>query len=459
MRKRKRMLAMGLVMVLTASAISGCGSGGSKESAGGSSTPTEKAAQEGDQAGAGTESGQDTASGEKKVIRFWGHQNEAWQIAYEEMIAKFEEAYPEYDVQSEYFPYADYQTKIQTSLMAKGDGADVYAMWGGWALDFAGTGALAEVPEQYLEILENDFYDPAVAAYQYNGKYYGVPMEFNLEYGGMLVNKQLFDGAGLAYPTTWEEVEKVSDQVSKSNGNVMEMRGFDFVSGDSLTFVWLGMILSQGGQYLKEDGSVDFNTEIAVSTMEKLKSYVVDRKWTNLDSLTQGTSAYRMVYEGKSFMHPVGCWTVSNGEAAYGLTYGEDYDYVPLPKLGDEIRFAAETGWGLAVPEGSKEKDGAWKFVEFFVEPENLVELNIACAQIPPRKSMLGNEEFLAAMPYAQCLLEILEGGQWIGPYNTETFKGEVNAMFVTLCTTDEYSSVEDALAQLTDTINRTKLQ
>ncbi len=456
MRKRKRMLAMGLVMALTVSATWGCSSGGSGgNTGGGGNAPTEKA----DQAGAGTETGQDEPSEGKTVIRFWGHQNEAWQIAYEEMIAKFEEAYPEYDVQSEYFPYADYQTKIQTSLMAKGDGADVYAMWGGWALDFAGTGALAEVPEQYQEILKNDFYDPAVAAYRYDGKYYGVPMEYNLEYGGMLVNKRLFDEAGLAYPTTWEEVEQVSDQVSKSNGNVMEMRGFDFVSGDSLPFLWLGMILSQGGEYLKEDGSVDFNSDIAVSTMEKLRSYVVDRKWTNMDTLTQGTSAYRMLYEGKSFMHPIGCWAVSNGEAAYGLSYGEDYDYLPLPKLGDEIRFAAETGWGLAVPKDSNQKEGAWKFVEFFTEPDNLAEFNIACAQLPPRKSMLGNEEFLAAMPYAQCLLDILEGGQWIGPYNTETFKGEINAMFVTLCTTDEYSSVEQALAQLTDTINRTKLQ
>lgn len=243
MRKRKRMLAMGLVMAMAASVMYGCGSGGSGGSAGGGgSAPAEKAAEGDSQGGAGAE--QNAASGEKTVIRFWGHQNEAWQIAYEEMIAKFEEAYPEYDVQSEYFPYADYQTKIQTSLMAKGDGADIYAMWGGWALDFAGSGALSEVPEQYREILENDFYDPAVAAYRYDGKYYGVPVEFNLEYGGMLVNKQLFDEAGLAYPATWEEVEQVSDQVSKSNGNVMEMRGFDFVSGDSLPFVWLGMILS-----------------------------------------------------------------------------------------------------------------------------------------------------------------------------------------------------------------------
>lgn len=447
--KTKKVVAVSLAAVMAASVLGGCGSASETKE-------TQKAADTGAQAGnTGTENGSNT---EKKVIKFWAHQNEAWQIAYEAVIAKFEEQYPEYDVQSEYYPYNDFQTKIQTSLMAKGDGADVYAMWGGWALDFGSTGALSEVPENLRQNIENDFYDPAVAAYEYDGKYYGVPLEYNLEYGGMLVNKKLFDEAGCEYPGTWAELEAVSDQVSKANGNVMEMRGFDFVSGDSLTYQWLGMILSSGGQYLNEDGSVDFNTDIAVSTMEQLKSYVVDRKWTNLDSLTAGTSAYRLLYEGKSFMHPVGCWAVSNGEAAYDLKYGEDYDYVAMPSYGAETAFAAETGWGLSVPEASAQKEGAWKFIEFFTDPENLIDFNIACAQIPPRKSMLGNEKYLEAMPYAECLLEILDKGQWIGPYNTETFKDEINGMFVTLCSTNEYASVEEALAKLTDTINQTRI-
>lgn len=445
----KRVMAMGLAAAMAVSALSGCTAAKTEEKAENTKTESQKE----------TSGGTDASSSRgKTVIKFWAHQNEAWQIAYEDMIAKFEEKYPEYDVQSEYYPYNDFQTKIQTSLMAKGDGADVYAMWGGWALDFCSTGALSEVPEELEKSLEDDFYEPALAAYEYNGKHYGVPMEYNLEYGGMLVNKKLFEEAGLSYPTTWKELEEVSDKVSKANGEVMEMRGFDFVSGDSLPYQWLGMILSSGGQYLNEDGTVDFTSDIAVSTMEQLKSYVVDRHWTNLDSLTQGTSAYRLLYEGKSFMHPVGCWAVSNGEVAYDLEYGKDYDYVKLPQYGEKNAFAAETGWGMAVPESSKEKEGAWKFVEFFTDTENLIDFNIACAQIPPRKSMLDNAKYLEAMPYAKCLQDILDGGQWIGPYNTETFKGEIGSMFVTLCTTDEYASVKEALEQLTDTINAAKI-
>ena len=92
------------------------------------------------------------------------------------------------------------------------------------------------------------------------GKYYGVPMEFNLEYGGMIVNKKLFDDSKIAYPETWEDLRKVSQEVSRKNGDIVEMKGFEMMDTDSLICNYLAMILQQGGQYLKDDGSVDFAT-------------------------------------------------------------------------------------------------------------------------------------------------------------------------------------------------------
>ena len=51
-------------------------------------------------------------------------------------------------------------------------------------------------------------------------------MEFNLEYGGMIVNKKLFDDSKIAYPETWEDLRKVSQEVSRKNGDIVEMKGF-----------------------------------------------------------------------------------------------------------------------------------------------------------------------------------------------------------------------------------------
>ena len=51
------------------------------------------------------------------------------------------------------------------------------------------------------------------------------------------------------------------------------------------------------------------------------------------------------------------------------------------------------------VPKNSANQDMAWKFIEFFSNPDNLVEHNIACNQLPPRKSLLDSEKYKEAMP------------------------------------------------------------
>ena len=60
------------------------------------------------------------------------------------------------------------------------------------------------------------------------------------------------------------------------------------------------------------------------------------------------------------------------------------------------------------VPKNSANQDMAWKFIEFFSNPDNLVEHNIACNQLPPRKSLLDSEKYKEAMPNISFLLDIL---------------------------------------------------
>lgn len=42
-----------------------------------------------------------------------------------------------------------------------------------------------------------------------DGKLYGLPQEFNCEYGGVLVNKTMYENAGPTYPPKWETMDDV----------------------------------------------------------------------------------------------------------------------------------------------------------------------------------------------------------------------------------------------------------
>ena len=192
----KRKMAAALALLMTASMLAGCGSDSSSEG--------------------------DKNSEGKTTLTFWCHQNEPWVKSYEEMAEKFEKENPEYTVDVQDYPYDVYNEKIQTAITSSTAGPDIIAVWGGMAPNFIGTDALSEVPEDLAKELDEDYMEPTVGSYKKNGKYYGVPMEYNLEYGGMVVNKKLFDEAGLSYPTTWEELRNVSGSVSVQNGDLVK---------------------------------------------------------------------------------------------------------------------------------------------------------------------------------------------------------------------------------------------
>ena len=428
LKMKKRVLSALLCVTMLATLVVGCGSSDKK-----------------------AEDGKKT---EKTKLTFWCHENEPWIKSYEAMAEKFEAEHKEYDVEVVSYPFKAYTEKIQTALTSSGkECPDIIAVWGGMAPSYIASDALAPVPEEMAKDIKEDYMEPAIGVYQKEGSLYGVAMEYNLEYGGMIVNKNLFDEAKLSYPTTWEELRKVSQDVSVSNGDVVEMEGFEMMDGDSLFCNYLAMILQQGGQYLNEDGSINFASPEGVKALEEILS-MVDNGETDLENLVNGEYCFNDVYQGKGYMASVGSWGI--GEAgAYELEYGKDFEYVPVPQYGEKMAFAAETGWGIMVPKNSANVDAAWEFINFFIQPENLVEHNIACNQLPPRKSMLTSETYIKAMPNVRFLLDILPNGQWMGPYNTAAMRSTFNDMFIELCQTKKADrDIEGALKQASEKIS-----
>ncbi len=398
-----------------------------------------------------TETSDATSSDEQITLTMWCHENDAWTTSYEAVAEKFEDAYPEYTVEVVSYPYTVYNEKIQTALTASTAGPDIVAVWGGTAPNFIETDALSPVPDSLAAELDEDYLEPTLGIYTKEGTYYGVPLEFNLEYGGMIVNKTLFEEAGVEYPATWEELREVSDEVSVQEGNLVTMSGFEMLDTDSLICNYLAMILQQGGQYLEEDDSINFATEEGVAAMNEILSMVANGEG-DLENLTNGTYCFDDVYQGDGYMASVGSWGIGEGSATYGLVYGEDYEYVEVPMYGDEMGFASETGWGIVVPANGANIDAAWEFVEFFSQPEILVEHNIACNQLPARISLLESETYIEAMPDVAFLLDILPYGQWMGPYNTSDMRTIFNQMFIDLCQ-DDTLDVETALREASEQI------
>ncbi|MCL2035383.1 MAG: extracellular solute-binding protein [Oscillospiraceae bacterium] len=437
----KRIFALLISAIMIVSLFAACGQGGGTSSSDGGNTSS-------------------SSGGGKTTVEFWGHVNEAWNASHRDIVGRFNASQSEIEVVPTFFPYDDFEAKIQTSLMAGGAGADIYEIWGGWGLDFVATDALSPVPDAVIKELIADSYEPVLGTFKKGDTYYGVPVEYNNEYGGMLVNKVEFDKLGIPYPETWDEIVNVARQTSVSNGPVFEMRGLDFTTDDTLTHTFLTTILSTGGQYWVND-KFDFSTPQATQALQMLVDLIVVDNVTNLDSATGAQGAEidgaHFLGRGEAMMVPRGPWVISMLEEEYDKAEGVDFEFVKFPIYGPTKAFTAETGWSMCVPKNTQVAEAAWEYLDFFLDKENLMEHNVRCAQIPPLKSIAKDPEFAKQLPFVVPLLDILDAGRFIGPFNTDVLKIGLRNVFVSLCTQDgTYASVSEALTSLENELNTT---
>jgi len=408
--------------------------------------------------GSGGQSGSEKAQGGgggEITLTMWAHQNEPWNAAYEDAIAAFEAENEGIKIKMETFPYDDFEAKVQTSLIDGEGGADIYELWGGWALDFAPHGTLMAIPDDMASKVMEETYEPTYGALMNDGKLYGVPLEFNIENGGMLVNLPLMEANNLQMPTTWDELKQTAIAGTKYDGNVFEVKGFDFVNWDSVPYYFLSLILQQGGAYMTEDGKFDVTTEEAKTAFDELASMVTKDHVTDLEGLTGGSDieGYQQLYAGRVMMVPRGPWTISEGVESFELTLGTDFDYVGVPWYGSQHKFASETGWSLAVNAKCASQEAALKFIEYMYQDDVMRDHNIRCTQIPAKKSIAESKEYQDAMPYTKVLVDILGDAQFIGPFNTDRLKEAVNGTFEEYCS-GNFGSVDEAMEDLNNKLN-----
>lgn len=400
-------------------------------------------------------SGNDTPETETIKLTFWGHQNEAWNESYRAIGDSFMADNPGIEITFEFFPYDQFESKVQTSLISKEGGADMYEMWGGWGVDFASTGALAAMPDDMAANVIDQVYPSTIGALMFEGKLYGLPLEFNIENGAMLVNTQILKDNNVSVPTTWNELVSAGTKLTKVEDGLMVQKGFDFVNWDSVPYMFLSMILSTGGEYMDANGKFTLQTPEAKVALQELYDMVVVDKVTDLEGLVGGgdLEGFQQLFAGRNALVPRGPWVISEGVVSFGLEYGVDFDYVAMPWFGDKAAFAAETGWALSVNGNSAQQEAAYKFLNYFYQDEQLLAHNVAAAQIPAKISVAQDPELLTLMPFAAPLVGILDDAQFIGYFNTDQFKEAVNNTFVDLVM-GTIPSVDEALVSLEEHLN-----
>ena len=391
-------------------------------------------------------------------VTWWSHTNPAFVDANKEIIARFEEANPDVHIVYQHFPYDVFVTKLPTAYAA-GEASDVQQMFGTWVADYSVNGLLDPVPEAMAGGITDTFLPAALGGYELNGAYYGMPNEYNLENGGMLVNPTLMEEAGVTeVPATWEDLIAAAKQLTKfdSDGK-MTQAGFGFHGTDSVNFLLFAMILQQGANYWADDGvHVNLSSDAAKQAFAEMTSLITEDKVDSVEDYAGETFEY--FFQGKAGMVMRGPWVV-----ALAADYPDTpFQYVEMPTYaGEEPKFAAESGWGEVVNAASppEVKEAAWRFIDFMHQPDNIRDWNIATFTVPSLAALVDDPAILEAAPELAVSFAVLPYGQWIGPVrNRDAFFVFIRDAFnsVALGQTDPDTALADAERNINAMIDQT---
>lgn len=165
-------------------------------------------------------------------------------------IQLYNQNHPDVEVKVTYTPWADYWTKLKTSL-AGNSGPDVFWMNGPNFYAYASNGWIKDlqplVDESKLDA--SVYTDALINLYSYKDHLYGLP--YFLDAVGLYYNKELFDKAGIPYPDdswTWNSIEENAAKLTnKENGVYGYAALIDSQSG------YYDLIHQAGGYIISED--------------------------------------------------------------------------------------------------------------------------------------------------------------------------------------------------------------
>lgn len=243
---------------------------------------------------------EDTSSAEPVTITYCNFNSSGGnEETLAKMVAAFEQEHPNIKVEVETIGYDDYFTQMQTRV-AGGTAPDCYELNIENFAAYANKGILAEITGVDVSGLN----ETALGAFNVDGKQYGLPESFSNVV--LIYNKDLFDQAGVAYPTndwTQDDLQAAAEKIRALGDDI-------FGIWQPITYNEFFKVVAQyGGALLNED-----KTEFTINSPENLAAAtaLVDRVLVSNvqpNAVQQGGMGdWDMFMSGRLGMIPTGIW-------------------------------------------------------------------------------------------------------------------------------------------------------
>ena len=306
-------------------------------------------------------------SGGKKTLSFmiWDKNQEPGMSA---IARAFEEKNPGVEIKVQVTGWDEYWTKLEAAATG-GSLPDIFWMHSTRFYDYANNNILLEVGDTIGDGYKN-FPEDLVKLYEFNGKNYAVPKDFDTI--GMFYNKALFDKAGVPYPDgtwNWEQFLDTAKKLTKDGvyGVAAPM--------DAQQGYW-NSIYQNGGNVIdgKKSG---YDLKASQEGLQWWLDLSMKEKVSPTQAQFSETDAYAMFMSGKVVMVSLGSWMVPGIEQNKEFAKNVGVTYLPKGKVNASIY----NGLGYSAAASTKYPEEVKAFLKFTATEEaNLLQAKYASA-------------------------------------------------------------------------------
>jgi multiple sugar transport system substrate-binding protein len=364
-------------------------------------------------------------------------------------IDAFQEANPDIAVDVNLVP--DYDTTLQTTF-ASGEPPDVFYIDSVRLADLVEAGVV-DIGGDKIENPEG-FYESLVNVFTYNDEFVCPPKDFStltLQY-----NKDMFDAAGLEYPTddwTWDDLRAAAEALTGTNEEGQEVLGL--ILNPNLER-WLPFLYQAGGSVLSEDWSeVTLDSDEARAALDFYTGLVQDGFAGTASAVDAGWAgeAFGM---GRAAMIMEGNWVITAlVEQFPDINWG--VAQLPAHPEGGEATMTFTVCYGVAAD--SDNPDEAWQLVNFLTGEEGgQLVAEAGFGPMPPRTALADTWLEARGEEIGQAFVDAAEVAYpWRFPVGfgdaTDTFNASLQLAFEGQATADDIlfeaaAAAEEVLAR-----------
>jgi len=338
--------------------------------------------------------------------------------AWEALIERFNEEYPNVTINYESVPFAEAQNNFKTAAEAGSGAPDILRAEVAWVPEFASLGYLYSL--EGTELLEeaDDFLETPMSSNVFDGETYGVPQVTDTL--ALMYNKKLFEEAGIEEPpATWDEVEAAAEKLKGV--------GADGIYINSGGYFLLPFMYGEGGDMVDTEAQeIVVNSDENVAGIETAQDLVTSGAAVKPVANDPYGTMMTLFKEGKVGMIINGPWEVANIDGDPNFGGFDNLGVAPVP-AGSAQAGAPVGGHNWVIWSGMDDAkaEAAVAFVNFMSSAESQAFIASELGLLPTRQSaydlpeVQDNERVAAFKPALDAAVArpwIPEGGQFFGP-------------------------------------------